>query len=1154
MGRFPRSSSAHHAAPCSDNDGSNGIRAGLCSFRGLETLRVANDGTIYVLQTIQLAGQSVTRGSIAKVKEDGTVTEIFPGLGINVESFELDPNGDFIVDLSLPAPNPPSPSQYWAEKGIFRWRASLPTTSNGYSIPSSDGTQVYQFDGQGRHLSTLDSLTSVPQFTFAYDPNGYVNAVTDRDGRVTVVQRDSAGNPTAIVSPTGQQTTLAADGNGYLASITSPGGAQEQFQYTNGLMTNEVDARGGTHTFAYDPNGHLTLDQTPTGGGWTLSGSGEQVTMTSGEGRTSVYQSTNQSSSQSTPGGQLQGTRQLQVSDANGLTSSKQTDSQNDTQVTSADGTVTKTTLAADPRFGMAAPYVANQTITTPSGLGNVVSTSRTASIAADGLTVISQTDTTKINGLATLRTYDGATRTTTTTSPSGRQGVLTQDDHGRTVLSQVGMLAPSSYVYDSRGRLTSVTAGTGAGARATLFSYDNQDRATTSTDPLSLTTSFGYDSDNRVTSATKPDEAQTSSLYDPAGDLASLVPPGKTAHEFTYTLAGDEASYTAPPVDVGSSTTSYSYNLDRQLTLITRPDGKTVSFAFDSAGRPSTTTYDAGTVSRIYSTATGQLANVAATDGSTLDFGYDGDLLLSTTWSGTISGSVSRTWNNDFRMASESVNGGNTVAFSYDPDGLVIGAGAVTVARDPATGLITGTTLGSVADARTYNSFGERTGYLATYNATPIFQTQNTLDNLGRVLERTETIGGVSHSYDYTYDPAGRLLRVSTDGTVTAAYTYDGNGNRLSKTTPNGTELGSYDAQDRVLTYGKFSYTYTANGELVTKTDTSTGQITTYSYDAMDNLRGVTLPDGRVIEYLIDGMDRRIGKKINGQLVKGWLYGQGTKPVAELDGTGAITSRFVYAVNSNVPAYVIGSGVTYAMIVDDLGSVKEVVDVGSGTIAESIRLDEFGVVMNDSQPGFQPFGFGGGQYDPDTSLVRFGARDFDPFVGRWISKDPLRFAGGDGNLYAYVENDPINRIDATGLVISVSSPDLEAALASLAANPALAQAIEEIENSGVPVNVSDVAPFPNWLPDFGGAATGPTRNAAAVLIFIDLATVQQFFQNCGSPLTFDLKQTLAHELGHAFDLIFMSGQSTSSVDFENALRSSIKRDVENVECNKCPR
>ncbi len=83
--------------------------------------------------------------------------------------------------------------------------------------------------------------------------------------------------------------------------------------------------------------------------------------------------------------------------------------------------------------------------------------------------------------------------------------------------------------------------------------------------------------------------------------------------------------------------------------------------------------------------------------------------------------------------------------------------------------------------------------------------------------------------------------------------------------------------------------------------------------------------------------------------------------------------------------------------------------------MAQAIHYDEFGRVLADSNPGFQPFGFAGGHYDFETGLVRFGARDFDSDIGRWLSKDPILFEGGDTNLYSYVTNDPVNFVDPEG-------------------------------------------------------------------------------------------------------------------------------------------
>ena len=127
--------------------------------------------------------------------------------------------------------------------------------------------------------------------------------------------------------------------------------------------------------------------------------------------------------------------------------------------------------------------------------------------------------------------------------------------------------------------------------------------------------------------------------------------------------------------------------------------------------------------------------------------------------------------------------------------------------------------------------------------------------------------------------------------------------------------------------------------------------------------------------------------------------------------------ARFVYGTRVNVPEYMVTAAGTFRIVTDHLGSPRLVVNTGTGAVAQRIDYDEWGQVLADTAPGFQPFGFAGGLYDRDTGLVRFGARDYDPQTGRWTNKDPIRFAGGL-NLYAYVDNDPVNWRDPSGLLV----------------------------------------------------------------------------------------------------------------------------------------
>jgi len=236
-----------------------------------------------------------------------------------------------------------------------------------------------------------------------------------------------------------------------------------------------------------------------------------------------------------------------------------------------------------------------------------------------------------------------------------------------------------------------------------------------------------------------------------------------------------------------------------------------------------------------------------------------------------------------------------------------------------------------------------------------------------------------------------------------------------LSLVTPSGTEAGTYDDQDRLLTYGTKSYIYTEDGYLRSVSDSATGQTTRYTYDNFGNLTRVQLPDGRDITYLIDGDNRRVGKRVDGVLTQGLLYNGQLTPVATLDASGNVVSRFVYSTGINVPAYMIRGGVTYRLVTDHLGSVRLVVNTATGEIVQ--RLDyAFGRVVLDTNPGFQPFGYAGGLYDADTGLVRFGARDYDAATGRWTAADPIGVAGGGANYYVYALNSPKDFIDPDGL------------------------------------------------------------------------------------------------------------------------------------------
>jgi RHS repeat-associated protein len=429
--------------------------------------------------------------------------------------------------------------------------------------------------------------------------------------------------------------------------------------------------------------------------------------------------------------------------------------------------------------------------------------------------------------------------------------------------------------------------------------------------------------------------------------------------------------------------------------------------------GNPNSVLTPRGTYGYTYHPTSGLLASIADPDGGTLAFGYDGSLPTSVTWTGEVAGSIELLYDDDFEVTQQTVNGVDPILFAYDDDGLLTGAGDLVLTSSATTGFLEATTLGTTTDALTYTTYGELDVYTASAGS-PVLTYDLDRDGGGRITKKTETIGGVTAVWEYHFDDAGRLDEVKKDSVVVETYGYDANSNRTSYSDFWGSGAATYDEQDRLLTYGAASFTYTANGELSTKTEGP--DVTTYGYDVFGNLRTVELPTGIEIEYLVDAANRRTGKKVDGTLVQGFLWQSQLQPAAELDGSGNVVARFVYATKPNVPDYMVKAGTTYRLFTDHLGSVRLVVNTTTGAIAQRLDYDPWGRILLDTSPGFQPFGFAGGLCDPQTGFVRFGARDYDPEIGRWTMKDSIGFGGGDTNFFGYVGADPVNSFDPLGL------------------------------------------------------------------------------------------------------------------------------------------
>ena len=989
--------------------GGDGGPATQALLNSPSAIAVGTDGRLYIADFGNSRIRQVgTDGIINTVAGNGTGGFTGDG-GLATQARIGDPNPEGVavgVDGTLYIPDR-------TNNRIRRLSPPLPGFSFGdIFVAAADGSEIYVFTGAGRHRQTLDALTGAVRYQFTYDSAGRLASVADGDGNVTNIARDGSGNPTAIVAPFGQQTTLAVNADGYLSNIANPAGQATQLAYLTGtaagLLATLTDPGGGVHLFQYDALGRLTRDQNPAGGAKVLARTelGDKhykVTVTTGSGLVTAHEV------EELPTGDV---RRL-LTEASGAITETLLRADGSRRLTYPNGTVLDEVDGPDPRFGMQAPMLKSQVLTTPGGKTQVITRTQSVTLTnpSDLLSLSTLSSTITIDGRTTTTNYDATTRTLTLHTPANRTGTATLDVRGRMTGAQLNGLAPIAFAYTANGRVNSVTAGTGGAARTTALTYGagpNAAYLAQMNDPLGRPTNFAYDSAGRATQQTLPGARTIGFSHDADGDLASLTPPGRAAHTFTWTADGQLASYAPPTIVGGGAPITYSYDIDGRLVQVIQADGQVVTVTYDATGRPIQFAQPGRTIAVAYQGVTANIQNITGPAGQQLTYGADGPLLISQIWSGPVAGTVSRTLDNGLRSATRTVNG-NAITLAYDQDSELTAAGALTLVRNPSHGMVSATTLGNLTDSWTYTGFGGMDHYTASFSGMQLYDVQNTRDALERITAKTETIGGTTASYAYGYDIAGRLVQVQKDGATTHTYSYDANGNRVSANAV----AATYDGQDRQTQLGATVYTYTPNGERQTK---SAAGITTYAYDAIGNLLNVTLPDATQIAYLVDGLGRRIGKKVNGTLQQAWLYDERSRIVAELDGAGALVSRFVYASRPGVPDYMVRGGINYRLVSDALGTVRLVVNATDGSIAQRLDYDPFGSVTNDSAPGFQPFAFAGGLYDRHTLLVRFGARDYDAETGRWTTKDPIGFGGGDTNLYAYVANDPVNRHDSSGL------------------------------------------------------------------------------------------------------------------------------------------
>ena len=291
------------------------------------------------------------------------------------------------------------------------------------------------------------------------------------------------------------------------------------------------------------------------------------------------------------------------------------------------------------------------------------------------------------------------------------------------------------------------------------------------------------------------------------------------------------------------------------------------------------------------------------------------------------------------------------------------------------------------------------------------------TYDFVGRRNEETREDGNLRN---FNYDPVDRVLAaVSSEPSVvnSESFAYDLTGNWTVNSR-------QHDADNKLIGDANHNYQYDVEGNLTQKASTTNpADVTNYAYDAENRLVQLTVgsPVTATISYQYDALGRRVAKTVNGVTTRYVLDGSNVR--LELNGSNQVVAANTESGLDQLLVRDSSTGTDFVHT-DGLGSTTTLTD-SSGNVIERYRYSSFGQlqVLN---PDYTlasrlspriPNTYTGREWDSDAGIYFYRARFYSPFMGRFLSQDPLGYYGGDNNYYAYVGGDPINYFDPTGEV-----------------------------------------------------------------------------------------------------------------------------------------
>jgi RHS repeat-associated protein len=1011
---------------------------------------------------LRIDGTSGSWGALKLVYPNGATETLTPQLsgGVPTGSFTTPAGAPYIVTgvAGTPTGTWQSVTVTWQDQTKWKFTLLTGTTYALAQITNRLSLSLNLSWNSNRALTQIsDASTSTVLLTLTYDSRGRITTATDAYNRQVAYTFDPGSSTTPAVlqkvsqvvtagtsNPPAQFTyAYTSDKGQLLNTITVPsptgnGNSTATINYSSvGKVTSTVDANGNQRVYTYnsgntqvqvkDPANNVALSWTQK---FNSNNLGTGATDAANHSTTIAY---NDSANPLKP---------TNVTDRNGHAITYTYDAfGNILTVTTPRKTTTYTWSYTNFALGRLTSIQEGSKPATainyyePSGLINTI----TGPEPNNGAGTVTTTYTYDSLGNVLTVTTPGnnAASSITTTLNYTTDGGYSQSAKIGQPLTITNNLGHTTHLrYDSQGRTTSVTDALG---NETTFTYNLVGQPLTNTFPATAQTGTGNSHSTNVylyvggplTSTAFYDESNTqvrqvTRTYGAEGEVltvAGSTEPASNTYDALYRLKTLK--------DGNNNATTYTYNNVGLLSSITMPGSEVTQFtSYDNEGHllqridgnNVTTNY-------IYNDPESLLTDIQylATPSLNVHFTYDSYRRLSGMTDST--GSHSYVYGNVDELLSATTTytgiAGKTISYFYYPDGsresMTTPAGTFDYTYDAAgrpasmtnpfsestswsylnnNWLQIQTLANGVTGAYTYNALGQVTRLLNQLGSTTISDFSSiTYDGVGNRTSVTATIPGapsLNGTTGFAYDSKDQITQETStrNGGFTDNFTYDSAGNPTSFKGL----TKSYNSNNQQTGTG---YVYDSNGNPTTYNGTA------LAFDAENRLTsfGLVLTAGYTASGLRAWKDDSINRRY-------FLY-DGATPVIELTAAGAIAAVNTFGASGLISRPDATASTFYSF--DSEGNVSQKTD-STGAVQSSLSFTVHGSLKSGTLT--DPFGFKA-QFtyytDTETALQLLTNRYFDNSAGRFLTRDPLEYRGGI-NLYSYVTNNPVNRLDPMGL------------------------------------------------------------------------------------------------------------------------------------------